>query len=163
MTETILEEAQRLIDGDRQQSYGKAITSFERIADLWTAYIGCEPLTAMDVANLMSLLKISRAKSALSTPEVIHRDSYVDLAGYAALAVRCHEEILESQKPEPRVWANVYDIPVGVVAKENRGRGALYAKRVDGVVKVTSDPTMKAGWIDLPPKHRELNWFAEVV
>ncbi|ABE67377.1 hypothetical protein PBI_CHE12_58 [Mycobacterium phage Che12] len=129
MTETILEEAQRLIDGDRQQTYGKAIDSFERIAGLWTAYLSpIEPLTAMDVANLMSLLKISRAKSALSTPEVIHRDSYVDLAGYAALAVRCHEEILESQKPEPRSWDNLLDVPdhVKVVTNATGVRWQLY-------------------------------------
>ncbi|QGJ89755.1 hypothetical protein SEA_SUPERCHUNK_55 [Mycobacterium phage Superchunk] len=120
--ETILEEAQRLIDGDRQSTYGKAIDSFERIAGLWSAYLHpIEPLTAMDVANLMSLLKISRAKSALGTPEVIHRDSYVDLAGYAALAVRCHEEILESQKPEPRVWQRLYDVPDDVYVTSAKG------------------------------------------
>ncbi|AGR46470.1 hypothetical protein ODIN_55 [Mycobacterium phage Odin] len=132
MTESILEEAQRLIDGDRQQAYGKAIVSFERIADLWTAYIGCEPLTAMDVANLMSLLKISRAKSALGTPEVIHRDSYVDLAGYAALAVRCHEEILEAQKPEPQSWDTLLDVPdhVKVVTNATGVRWQYYPRDI---------------------------------
>ncbi|QNJ55843.1 hypothetical protein SEA_PAINTERBOY_58 [Mycobacterium phage PainterBoy] len=122
MTESILQEAERLINGDRQQQYGKAITSFERIADLWSAYIGGVSLTAMDVANLMALLKISRAKSALSTPEVIHRDSYVDMAGYAALAVRCHEEILEAQQvAEPRKWKYPYQIPKGVNVIDARG------------------------------------------
>ncbi len=132
-TESVLQEAERLINGDRQATYGKAITSFERIADLWSAYIGGVSLTAMDVANLMALLKISRAKSALDTPEVIHRDSYVDLAGYAALAVRCHEEILEAQAAPlesggdseptwvPREWWSLHDVPKGVVVSDRDG------------------------------------------
>ncbi|EHB47641.1 hypothetical protein MycrhDRAFT_5767 [Mycolicibacterium rhodesiae JS60] len=130
MTESVLQEAERLINGDRQQTYGEAIKSFERIADLWSAYIGGVSLTAMDVANLMALLKISRAKSALDTPEVIHRDSYVDGAGYLALAVRCYEEIwasqahiLDAEVVEPRVWEQNDQVPKGesVTVIDSRG------------------------------------------
>ncbi|OBJ40273.1 hypothetical protein A5630_25315 [Mycolicibacterium mucogenicum] len=93
MTETVLDEAARLIDGDRLGQYGKASESFERIGDLWSAYLGA-CLTPFDVANMMILLKVSRAKSGLDRGDV-HRDSYVDIAGYAALAEQIKAEIDE--------------------------------------------------------------------
>ncbi|AOT23177.1 hypothetical protein SEA_TAQUITO_57 [Mycobacterium phage Taquito] len=60
--ENVLQEAQRLIFGDREQQYGNPSESFDRIAGLWSAYIGTE-LNGLDVANLMILLKVSRTKS----------------------------------------------------------------------------------------------------
>ncbi len=80
----ILEEAAKLIDGDRKGTYGEVSESFRRIAALWSGYLG-HRVTALDVANLMILLKMSRTKG------VFHRDSYVDTAGYAALAERLHD------------------------------------------------------------------------
>ena len=47
------------------------------IAALWTAYAGTD-ITPKDVAMMMALLKIARAKAG-SKP-----DTYIDLAGYAA-------------------------------------------------------------------------------
>ncbi|AII27227.1 hypothetical protein SEA_OMNICRITICAL_56 [Mycobacterium phage OmniCritical] len=82
--ENVLQEAQRLIFGDREQQYGNPSESFDRIAGLWSAYIGTE-LNGLDVANLMILLKVSRTKGTY------HRDSYVDIAGYAGLGERLHE------------------------------------------------------------------------
>ncbi|AGT11932.1 phosphofructokinase [Mycobacterium phage LittleCherry] len=115
MTETILQEAERLINGERQQQYGEATESFERIAGMWSAYVGKE-LTPHDVVNLMVLLKVSRAKFGY------HRDSYVDIAGYAGLGERldneqpwvdaeCWDEVEEEPKREPRTWRFPFDIP----------------------------------------------------
>ncbi|QFG10422.1 phosphofructokinase [Mycobacterium phage Anthony] len=81
MSETVLQEAERLINGDRQDTYGSASESFGRIAGLWSEYTG-KKLTDLDVANMMVLLKVSRTKGQF------HRDSYVDIGGYAALAER---------------------------------------------------------------------------
>lgn len=78
MTETILQEAERLINGDRQGSYGPPEQSLKDIANLWGAYLGKE-ISPQDVANLMILLKVSRSKRGY------HRDSFVDIAGYAGL------------------------------------------------------------------------------
>lgn len=75
---SILQEAERIINGQRAADYGDARVSFERIAGMWSAYLGAE-LGALDVANLMILLKVSRAKNGF------HRDSYVDIGGYAGL------------------------------------------------------------------------------
>lgn len=79
---TVLQEAAALIDGDRAEQYGDPRESFARIAEMWTGYLGVG-ITPADVAHMMILLKVSRAKT---TPG--HRDSLVDIAGYAALAER---------------------------------------------------------------------------
>lgn len=81
---TITEEAKNLVNGDRQQDYGNIDASFMRTAGLWSAYLGIH-IDKFDVAKLMMLLKISRAK------HTNHRDSYVDIVGY----VECVDKLLE--------------------------------------------------------------------
>lgn len=77
----ILAEASELIHGDRAKDYGDAKESFAHIAALWSAYLKAT-ISPQDVAMMMSLLKMSRAKHSGFT----HRDSFVDMAGYVALA-----------------------------------------------------------------------------
>ncbi|WP_200962214.1 DUF6378 domain-containing protein [Mycobacterium sp. Root265] len=84
MTDNVLQEAEKLIFGDREETYGDPSESFARIANLWTAYIG-KLIEPQDVANLMILLKVSRTKGTF------HRDSFVDIGGYAGLAERLHK------------------------------------------------------------------------
>jgi len=84
---SVLEEAQAIIYGDREQTYGSPAKNLNRIANLWNAYIGTTGLTAVDVCNMMCLLKIARL---VNQPD--HRDSIVDVAGYAALMYRIQEE-----------------------------------------------------------------------
>ncbi len=74
--ETILEEAQRLIYGDRADAYGDTRTNFERMADLWAPILGARP-TAEEVILCMIQLKVSREINKHS------RDNIVDIAGYA--------------------------------------------------------------------------------
>lgn len=76
----VLAEADRLVSVERAAVYGDAAESFARIAALWSTDLGI-PLTAHDVARLMILLKLSRGRSSRE-----HMDSWVDIAGYAALA-----------------------------------------------------------------------------
>lgn len=73
-----LEAAMRCVCGERQDQYGTPEDNFGTIANLWTAYLGY-PVSAVDVAMMMSLLKIARIKTGTAT-----EDSFVDLAGYAA-------------------------------------------------------------------------------
>ena len=75
--ESILNAAKRCVCGDREQDYGSPEDNFAVIAALWTAYTGTD-ITPKDVAMMMALLKIARAKAG-SKP-----DTYIDLAGYAA-------------------------------------------------------------------------------
>lgn len=77
----ILAEASELIHGDRAKDYGDAKESFAHIAALWSSYTKTT-ISPQDVAMMMSLLKMSRAKHSGFT----HRDSFVDMAGYVALA-----------------------------------------------------------------------------
>ena len=72
-----LKAAAECVCGSREEDYGSPEDNFAVIAALWTAYIGTD-VTPKDVAMMMALLKIARAKAG-SKP-----DTYVDLAGYAA-------------------------------------------------------------------------------
>ncbi|SIE28339.1 DUF6378 domain-containing protein [Mycobacteroides abscessus] len=85
MTESILQEAERIINGDRAEQYGDAAESFTDIAKRWTIELDdrlSAPVTALDVARMMTQLKMSRSRSTY------HRDSYVDGAGYLGLTDR---------------------------------------------------------------------------
>lgn len=74
----ILDKAKACVCGDREQDYGTPESNFSTIARLWTAYKGVE-ISAVDVAAMLSLLKISRISSGHAKS-----DNWVDLAGYAA-------------------------------------------------------------------------------
>lgn len=80
--ETILEEAQRLVHGDRGEAYGHPIFDMTRTADMLTALfrdklrIGVQ-LEAEDVAQAMICVKQSRERNK---PK---RDNNTDTAGYA--------------------------------------------------------------------------------
>lgn len=86
MTST-LEEAQEIIFGARNAAYGHPRDNFKNIADLWSAYLGV-PITPLDHANMMILLKVARLKRG-----VYHRDSVVDISGYAGTIERLEEPI----------------------------------------------------------------------
>lgn len=65
---------------ERGQEYGKPEDNFAVIARLWRIYLGV-PVNAHDVAMMMILFKVARAKS-----NPTHIDNLVDIAGYAACA-----------------------------------------------------------------------------
>lgn len=86
---SVLKEANKIIYGDREQTYGKPSKNLDTIAKMWNAYIGAvdkRDLNSKDVACLMILLKTARLANQ---PD--HRDSIVDICGYAALIERCDE------------------------------------------------------------------------
>lgn len=72
---SIAQDAVKIVNGERLEEYGDMRASFNRIAKLWSAYSGVY-LDAFDVAKMMILLKVSRAKNSN------HRDSFVDIVGY---------------------------------------------------------------------------------
>jgi len=73
-------EAAKIVDGDRRQTHGPAERSFDLVAALWSAYTG-NLLTPVDVAQMMVLLKIARAKCGKPV-----EDHFVDQCGYSTLA-----------------------------------------------------------------------------
>jgi hypothetical protein len=72
---TVAVEAIRLVDEDRNDSYGSPEENLGRIAAMWGGYIGKE-VTAQDVALMMVLVKISRSKAGYA------RDNAVDGVAY---------------------------------------------------------------------------------
>ena len=83
--ETVLQEAQRLVYGDRGETYGEPLDDFTRTAQLWSVVLDTT-VDAEDVALCMILLKLSRE---LYQPK---RDNRVDIAGYAECLNRVTEE-----------------------------------------------------------------------
>lgn len=87
----VLDKAKQCVCRDREQEYGTPEDNFRTVGCLWSAYLTAahpelatvlplKGITPKDVAIMMSLLKVARAATGNSS------DSFVDLAGYAALA-----------------------------------------------------------------------------
>ena len=83
-SESILAEAQRIIDGPRRESYGDARSSFERIAMIWSVVLKV-PVSEREVALCMIGLKLCREAN------MPNRDNLVDICGYAALTAKLPE------------------------------------------------------------------------
>jgi hypothetical protein len=80
----IAQKAADLVSGDRAQTHGDMAENFERIGDLWSAYLGKRldsGLSAVDVGNMMALLKIARTLSGQ-----VNADDFIDGVGYIACA-----------------------------------------------------------------------------
>lgn len=86
---SVLTEALKTVTGQRQVDYGTVEDNFQNIANLWNSYFmnsskGIPNIKSTDVASMMALMKIARL---IHSPN--HRDSWVDLAGYAACGAEC--------------------------------------------------------------------------
>lgn len=79
---TLFDEAEALVNGDRQEEYGPPAENLANIAASWTAILKA-PITAQQVCLCMASLKLVRAGSATS------RDSLVDACGYLRLHEMC--------------------------------------------------------------------------
>lgn len=92
-------EAAQLVSGSRATTHGDKRANFTAIADLWNGYwrIKCRtaderivtPFTALDVGNMMELLKIARRLNG-----TFNADDYIDAAGYAGCTgeIAAHEQ-----------------------------------------------------------------------
>jgi len=105
----LLREAETLICGDRNASYGEPTQDFTRTAALWSAYKGV-PFEAHEVATFLILLKCSRI--AWSPDK---HDHWVDIAGYAACGRECRDtakvSIQEYAEQRKRILAQGVDVP----------------------------------------------------
>jgi hypothetical protein len=72
-------EAAALIEGDRCHEYGDPFEMHKRAADIYNAYAGSS-ITAHDMAMILLSVKMARLAHM-----PLHRDSYVDICGYAGI------------------------------------------------------------------------------
>lgn len=90
-----LDKAKEIINGARQENYGKPERNFNQIASYWSLYLDRD-VSATDVALMMVLMKLARLQNK---PD--HEDSWIDIAGYAAngaeiASVKTDEDILNA-------------------------------------------------------------------
>lgn len=89
--QNVLQTAEAVIYGDREQTYGDPGKNLQTIASYWSVHLHAKfgvilDLTPDDVCGMMILLKQARLAT---TPT--HKDSLVDVCGYAALQERVQE------------------------------------------------------------------------
>lgn len=83
----ILDTAKEYVTKDRAATHGDAERNFALIAAYWSAHLDTD-ITATDVAVMMTLFKLARAKGNIGNAE-----NWIDGAGYLA----CGGEIATEQ------------------------------------------------------------------
>lgn len=78
--ESVLEEAQRLVHGNRGADYGHPIVDYERTGRMWGAILGIPDIDPRICCLMMVAVKLSREVNKHK------RDNLVDAAGYAECA-----------------------------------------------------------------------------
>jgi len=91
--ETVCQEAQRLVGGDRQEAYGHPLDNYELTAKFWSVVLGME-VTPEQVVRCMVCTKLARQ---MHRPK---RDTLVDIAGYAQAEQMIHDERARRAHPQ---------------------------------------------------------------
>lgn len=94
--ETVVDEALRIVRGNREGVYGPPDQNFRTIAAMWSAWLTVRlraPVTLepADICHLMILMKEARIANS-----PLHRDSLVDIVGYADCADVCQRAAVET-------------------------------------------------------------------
>lgn len=84
-TESILSEAERIVNGERQADYSDPVANFKHIAEIASA-ISKEELSPTTCAIVMIAVKLARENYKHK------RDNLVDLAGYVEILNRIKEK-----------------------------------------------------------------------
>ncbi len=87
-TESILSEAERIVNGERQADYSDPVENFKHIAEIASAIMG-KDITAEECCIVMIAVKLARENYRHK------RDNLVDLAGYAEILNRIKENEVE--------------------------------------------------------------------
>lgn len=98
--EEVLQEASKLIVGDRQRDYGPPTENFAGIAKEWSLEVSDklkpgECIDELDVVRMMIRLKLRRAKVS-----PWKRDSWVDIGGYAGLGGELGDVLFSKEDDE---------------------------------------------------------------
>lgn len=92
-SESILEEAQRLVHGDRGADYGHPIDDYTRTGRMWGAILGIPDIDPRVCCLMMAAMKTSREVNKHK------RDNLTDLAGYTECASMVADE--QARRAEP--------------------------------------------------------------
>jgi hypothetical protein len=84
---SLLQEADDLINGPRQEAYDDPKRNHQRIAVLWSVILGKE-VTYQQVIQCMIAVKLARL---IHSPD--HLDSWKDIAGYAGVWDLAHNDV----------------------------------------------------------------------
>lgn len=158
----ILKEADSLIHGDRNNSYGSYERESERIAKGWSLILGIE-VKPEQVPLMMIWLKVSREAFRHK------QDNLVDIAGYAGLAAELWEEP-DVDDPEeyhitPQEWKRITERNKELMRKAQeaiRAKESITIQPDDGqsYVKKYAETLMNSGAVDYydvcGPKTEEL-------
>jgi len=79
----ILEEAKRIVEGERNELYGHPSEDFTKVARIWSVLLGGS-IRAEQIPLCMVALKLVREANVHKT------DNLVDIAGYAKTAQMLH-------------------------------------------------------------------------
>ncbi len=95
--ETGLQEAQRLVYGARQNTYQHPKTDYDCTSDLWTTILKDKLKDGATITPQEAILCMIQVKVSRLVHNITHRDSAVDVAGYAECILRVNrrEEGLE--------------------------------------------------------------------
>lgn len=135
MTEqSILQEAEELIHGDRAKAYGHPSKNFNNIAKGWSVIFG-KDITPEQVALAMIWVKVSRQ---LNTPK---RDNLTDIAGYAGtieMLAQGGEETEQQDTSEPVLRLGLQLSPtvlahVGYEKLEGKYEGLIRYARIEPI------------------------------
>lgn len=122
--EDLLREALNIVTGARRQSYGPPEDNFATIAGLWSTFLHRLGIDFTDpeqrigapvVAAMMVLTKVARLAETLN-----HKDSWLDIAGYAACGWRCVAPAVPTPSawPQPRETSHAELVNMHLVAEE---------------------------------------------
>lgn len=92
----LLRKAEKIVCGERNQDYGEPVENMKRTAAMLNAYLGGRAeLDSTDIAAFGIILKLGRLAHDRGSA-----DSWLDIAGYAAIGFEASED-QKSKKPPP--------------------------------------------------------------
>lgn len=144
-----LEQATECVTQDRCASYGEPEDNFKNIADIWNAqgvrmYADSHgafrdehrEVNATDVALMMVGMKLARLRF-----NPAHKDSWVDMAGYAACGMECALKPASEFVPAP---TNRIE-PLGWVSDNRCGLELVDGNKVNGTIGARPHPAHSYG------------------
>lgn len=122
-TTSILEEAEAAVNGPRQRDYDHPLDNFRRIAAMWSQVFECrnchQPIHVTEEQHALAMVCVKIAR-LIHSPQ--HRDSQVDLAGYAATIEKLQRERRRRDKESlDQLLAQAADWERSLITEETDG------------------------------------------